>query len=1494
MRAEARQFLFSDNRAERDFGLAVFLLSLPSYSRLCGPSAREPPSEPIAMTRPSLAAARPRPRLETLEARLAPANSPVLIANVAPTGDSTPQSFAGLGDFVYFAAAGPTGDELWRTDGTTAGTTNVADLYPGSAGFSPNGSAPRNLTAVGDTLFFAANDGGGTGIELYKSDGTAAGTTRVKDIRVGANSSSPTMLTAVGDTLYFVATDATSGTELWKSDGTEAGTVLVAELTAGSGSTTFGWLREAGGKLFFAQVPAHLSGDPVRIYSVDPPGSTLTPVVTFAPASGADRVFAFVGTRLFYHGITGGNQDTLFVLDTAAPTPTPVPLLSIPTTGFVPSRFGELAAVGSRLFFTAASPVGYEPWLTDGTVAGTRMVKDINQDTPQNNPGSDPNQFTDVGGVAYFAATTIASGREVWRSDGTEAGTWQVADVEPGDTSATPSELLSVGGHLVFDTTLNYVTTLRQYDPATGQLTSFPGHGLIQTSPIGGFSYAHAVYRDVLYMATKGTAGVGLEPHKLEFDPSPPTITGFDDDTGAADGITADTTIHLTGTATPNITVRVYDQSSLLGSTSADANGQWEFTTNVLLDGAHPFVARAVNTNGTESADSLELTVTVDTAAPAAPAITGFSDNSGLPDDDVTNDSTPTLTGTAEAGATVRVLDGPTVLGETTAGIDGQWAFPAPFRTDGSHPFTARAIDGAGNTSADSSIRTIVIDTDPPAVPLITGYSDDGGLIGDGLTNDATPTLTGTAEVGSTVTISDGPTVLGAAPVGLDGTWQYPAPALADGPHSFTATASDVAGNPSPPSAPLALTIDTVRPTVTINQASGQADPTNTSPVVFAVTFSKPVTGFDETDVSLSGTVGGTLAATVAGSGTDYTVTVTGMTGDGTVIASIPAGAAVDVAGNSSTAATSTDDSVRFDVVAPTATIDQAAGQADPINAGPILFTVTFSEPVTGFDATDVSFAGSTNPGSLVASVSGSGADYTVSVTGVSGAQTVVASIPAGAALDFAGNASAASTSNDNAVTFNDIGTLQFGVSTFETPEDGGTALITVTRTNGGNRAISIDYATGDDTAFSVSDYLPTTGTLHWADGDTTAKTFTVPITDDGANEGKELLTLTLSNPTNDAILGPQAAAVLAILPSDGQGPGAFTDADGDLVTVKLSPKTGAGSLLVYLADADGDGQGPIELVQLNGTTIKSAVSVTVKKPKGGTGDRRVELGTVTGGELKSLSAKAADLTGDGVQLTGYLGWLTIGNVLNGADIIAGGTAAQKTTIAAGTVGDGSTIQLGSVLSKLTAAAFGNGSVAAPSAGTISIKGDLGSPITLSGAGVVPGKNVLGTLSVGGSIRAGADVTAAKVGTIKIKQDLVGDLTISGAGVPTGKPALSMLSVTGAVRDSLVRVGGNVSSVTAGSFIDSRLFAGYDGTAFNVPTVVNSFTVTGKTAAFDNSYLFASTVKTVSLKSVAEDNDGTTFGIYADESIRSVTVTFPEKLKFPGLDHLGDFAVRIV
>jgi hypothetical protein len=110
--------------------------------------------------------------------------------------------------------------------------------------------------------------------------------------------------------------------------------------------------------------------------------------------------------------------------------------------------------------------------------------------------------------------------------------------------------------------------------------------------------------------------------------------------------------------------------------------------------------------------------------------------------------------------------------------------------------------------------------------------------------------------------------------------------------------------------------VDTIPPTVTINQAAGQVDPTNTGPILFTAVFSEAVLGFTSADISFVGsTVGGTLAAAISGTGPTYTVSVTGMTTAGNVVVSIPAASVTDLAGNPNIASTSTDNSVTWTVV---------------------------------------------------------------------------------------------------------------------------------------------------------------------------------------------------------------------------------------------------------------------------------------------------------------------------------------------------------------------------------------------------------------------------------------------------------------------------------------------------------------------------------------------------------------------------------------------------
>ncbi|NJL19317.1 MAG: hypothetical protein HC901_03315 [Bdellovibrionaceae bacterium] len=164
---------------------------------------------------------------------------------LSAAGSSSPSNMVRIGSTVYFTASVDYGQELWKTDGTAAGTAMVKDILPGTAS-----SSISNLTAVDGVLFFSANDGM-NGTELWKSDGTTAGTVLVQDIYSGSSSSSPTSLTNVNGTIYFRAFDPTNGTELWKSDGTSAGTVLVKDIYPGSSSSSPNSLTDVNGTLFF-------------------------------------------------------------------------------------------------------------------------------------------------------------------------------------------------------------------------------------------------------------------------------------------------------------------------------------------------------------------------------------------------------------------------------------------------------------------------------------------------------------------------------------------------------------------------------------------------------------------------------------------------------------------------------------------------------------------------------------------------------------------------------------------------------------------------------------------------------------------------------------------------------------------------------------------------------------------------------------------------------------------------------------------------------------------------------------------------------------------------------------------------------------------------------------------------------------------------------------------------------------------------------------------
>lgn len=362
--------------------------------------------------------------------------------------------------------------------------------------------------------------------------------------------------------------------------------------------------------------------------------------------------------------------------------------------------------------------------------------------------------------------------------------------------------------------------------------------------------------------------------------PLAPVITSLADDVTPVTGpivsgqSTNDNTPTLAGTAEVGATVNIYDGTTLVGTTTVDSLGNWIVTTSTLGDGPHSLTATATDAAGNVGPSSAGFAITIDTSAPVVPVLLAVTDDvtggvvGALTNGQLTNDNKPTLTGTAEAGSTVSIYDGSTLLG-TTVATGGNWSFtPGTALTDGSHTLTVTASDAAGNVSPATGNFVIVVDATLPVTPVITTIMDDVpnivGAVGNGQpTNDTLPTLNGTAEANSTVRIYDNGALVTTVTANGSGAWTWtPTAALAQGNHSYTVTSTDAAGNLSATSAAAAIVVDTVAPDApanlvvnsTGNRITGSAEANSTVTIT-----------------SSTGTVLGT--ATVDGTGA-FTVTI--------------------------------------------------------------------------------------------------------------------------------------------------------------------------------------------------------------------------------------------------------------------------------------------------------------------------------------------------------------------------------------------------------------------------------------------------------------------------------------------------------------------------------------------------------------------------------------------------------------------------------------------
>ena len=285
----------------------------------------------------------------------------------------------------------------------------VADLNDGSSS-----SFPAEFVQIDDagtpTLIFAATgnnaSGSNIGRELWKTDGTSAGTVLVRDISAGSNSSNPSDLVVLGNTVFFSCTTGTAGRELCQSDGTQAGTGVLKDINPGSNGSRVTGLMVVGGQLFF---------------------------------------FADNGVTGIELWVSDGTEIGTQLVQDIYPGPTP---LNRARSGFNISLTGRFAGTDDTFYFMANDgTTGLELWASDGTSAGTRNVREIE---PGDRGPQQLRQFTTLGNLLVFESQVGFGEREVWVSDGTELGTNPADGVVGGVNGSGPEDITRAGDAVFF------------------------------------------------------------------------------------------------------------------------------------------------------------------------------------------------------------------------------------------------------------------------------------------------------------------------------------------------------------------------------------------------------------------------------------------------------------------------------------------------------------------------------------------------------------------------------------------------------------------------------------------------------------------------------------------------------------------------------------------------------------------------------------------------------------------------------------------------------------------------------------------------------------------------------------------------------------------------------------------------------------------------------------------------------------------------------------
>jgi ELWxxDGT repeat protein len=354
-----------------------------------------------------------------------------LVHDVTPGASGagfTPANLTGVGDAIYFTVGNATsGYTLHLTRGTSASTVSLKTIT------APGRTAPYLFTAVNGRLLFVPDDPA-TGQEFWASNGTAAGTTLLRDIYPGTGNADPFPFATLNGRLLMSAGDGAKGWELWGYD-RAGGASLVADINPGSGGSSPRGITPIGNRaVFSAQTPA--AGEELWVTDGTAGGTQLVKDIYPGTSWSGPRGFFAYGGRAFFVATDATYGEEVFVTDgTAAGTS----MLKEITPGWGYSDFATPVVMNGLLYFTATDAQGLALWRSDGTTAGTQRVRAVAA-----------GGLAVYNGALYFVGSDASAGAELWRTDGTDAGTARVADVRPGPTGSAVGGLTVAGPYLYF------------------------------------------------------------------------------------------------------------------------------------------------------------------------------------------------------------------------------------------------------------------------------------------------------------------------------------------------------------------------------------------------------------------------------------------------------------------------------------------------------------------------------------------------------------------------------------------------------------------------------------------------------------------------------------------------------------------------------------------------------------------------------------------------------------------------------------------------------------------------------------------------------------------------------------------------------------------------------------------------------------------------------------------------------------------------------------